>query len=117
MTDSAVEQLRQQLAQLGRDFLCETTLPAPVVKLRLIGPFQGNEVVWELTLTTLAEMRRHQPVPCPFIDIAPGNAGVHAVSVGLELPQIDYPAILKSLVMLRKYKRLAIGRHEFCPAL
>lgn len=110
----AVTALRTQLEQAGRDYFCDTSLPAPLAAVRFIGPFQGEDVVWQLNLTTLAQARRHAPAPCPFIEIAAGEAGVHAITVGLELPHIDEPAIRKSIIMVRKYKRLAVGRLEFC---
>ncbi|HEY6094605.1 MAG TPA: hypothetical protein VIU93_06590 [Gallionellaceae bacterium] len=92
----AVTALRTQLEQAGRDYFCDTSLPAPLAAVRFIGPFQGEDVVWQLNLTTLAQARRHAPAPCPFIEIAAGEAGVHAITVGLELPHIDEPAIRKA---------------------
>lgn len=112
---SAASDLRARLQQAGRDFICATPLPAPVASVSFLGPFLGEEVAWQMTLTTLAAARRHAPTPCPFIEIAPGVAGVHAITVGLDLPFIDEPAIRKSIIMVRKYKRLAVGRLEFCP--
>lgn len=111
----AVDDLRARLQQAGRDFFCDTPLPSAVAAVRFHGTFQGEEVVWQMTLTTLAAARQHAPAPCPFIEIAPGEAGVHAITVGLELTSIDEPAIRKSIIMVRKYKRLTIGRLEFCP--
>jgi hypothetical protein len=112
--------LNLQLAQLGRDFICTTPLPASRVQLRFLGPFQGQTVVWDMQLGTLADCRQTRSasaVPCPFIEIAEGTQGVHPIAVGLELAIIDEPVIRKTIIMVRNYKRLKIGKIEFCPAV
>lgn len=115
-----VEALRDELARLQRDFICLAPLPAARVLVRLLGPFQGQIVAWEMQLGTLADFRQsggeQAAFPCPFIEIAAGNEGVHPLTVALDLPIIDEPVIRKTIIMVRNYRRLKIGRIEFCPS-
>ena len=113
--------LNLQLQQLGRDFICRTPLPDSRVQLRFLGPFQGRTVVWDMQLATLAACRQlasnDAAFPCPFIEIAEGIEGVHPIAVGLDLAVIDEQVIRKTIIMVRNYKRLKIGKIEFCPAV
>lgn len=115
----AVAAFSLELENSRRDFVCHSALPAQQVLVSFIGPFLHKRVRWEMTLVTLEYFRQQSAspssCPCPFIEIFAGRNGVHALQVGLELPAIDEPAIRKTLIMIRNYKRLTIGRHEFCP--
>lgn len=114
-----VQALDIQLAQLGRDFICTSQPPANRLQVRFIGPFQGRQVVWDMQLGTLLEHRLQahsdSTFPCPFIEIEEGSEGVFPIKVGLDLAVIDEPVIKKTIIMVRNYKRLVIGKIEFCP--
>ncbi len=108
------------LRTAGLDFLVLEETEAQA-RVRFVGRFQGEDVVWDCRFVTLDEERRRYEVPgaltaqpmANFIDIgSPGATGV-PLRVGLELERIDHPAILKMMVMIRNYKRLKPGRHEF----
>jgi hypothetical protein len=114
---------RSQLQKPGADFVCTTSVPATSVSLTFLGHFQGSAVLWNMTLATLSHFRtiengmdstneageyRH-----PFMLIGEGKQGVFPIQVGLELEVIDEPVIKKTIIMIRNYKRLAIGRLEF----
>lgn len=94
-----VQALDIQLAQLGRDFICTSPLPANRVQLRFAGPFQGSQVVWDMQLVTLLELRLQahsdSTFPCPFIEIGDETEGVFPIKVGLDLALIDEPVIKK----------------------
>lgn len=100
------------------DFYCHTELPAGSVTVIFQGTFHGRGVTWEMRLATLSHFRCSVPDPslyrCPFIEIKPPETDVVKITVALELPSIDEPAILKTIIMIRNYKRLAVGKHEFC---
>lgn len=108
------------LRNKGLDFLVleETAAQA---RVRFIGLFQGDEVVWDCRFVTLDEARQRfaedpDPAARPprnFIDIGPPGATGVPIRVGLDIERIDKPAILKMIVMIRNYKRLKRGRHEF----
>ena len=77
-----------------------------------------------MTLGTLAHYRQAETdvdsaaaqalFRCPFIEIDEGVDGVYQIRVGLDLAIIDDPVIKKTIIMIRNYKRLVIGKIEFC---
>lgn len=90
------------------------------LRLRFSGPFQGKIVIWDATFISLAtrhagenpdDLRRN------FIDIGDHTAHGIAMTVGLNVPCFDLPTIRKTMLMVRQYKRLARGRHEFGPPI
>jgi len=83
------------------------------------GRFQNQEIIWDTTLLTLAHYHAEQPqsaqpVVCTaFLEIGGVTAHGRAICVVLDIPRIDEPAILRTIIMIRNYKRLYPGRHEF----
>jgi hypothetical protein len=81
--------------------------------------FQNQEIVWDTTLITLAHYHAEQPksaqptVRTGFLEIGGETAHGRAIRVALDIPVIDEAAILRTIIMLRNYKRLHPGRHEF----
>jgi hypothetical protein len=93
--------------------------------LAFTGPFEGHEVVWRCEFVTLdAELQRlaqkNSPLPkglCNFIEIGdPQSEGV-PLRVGLALTRVDSAAIDKMILMIRLYKNLKRGRHEYGKAV
>ena len=117
------EEFRTQLEQLGSDYICTTCLPDTSASVSFLGPFQGHTVVWNMTLATLAHYRlaegnviattESRRFISPFIDIKEKADGVCQLNVGLDLPVVDESVIKKTIIMIRNYKRLAIGKIEF----
>jgi len=102
------------------DIACEAHLLGPaggaLVRLRFSGPFEGRSVTWDATFTTLTSWQAQHSPGRPtrnFIDIGEESADGIALTVGLNVPCIDIPTIRKAMMMVRQYKRLARGRHEF----
>jgi hypothetical protein len=118
-----VKAFRTELQILGRDFVCPTALPATAATVSFIGVFQGQSVLWQMTLATLAHWQitgskahlnaESEMFNQPFIEIDEGNEGVFPIRVGLNLDLIDEPVIKKTIIMVRNYKRLALGRSGF----
>lgn len=103
-----VAALRARLA--GADYLCESPFGGTTLRVRFMGHFEGQEVVWDAELNALAATKARQ-----FIDIGtPGARGI-PITIGLRVVCIDRPTLLKTLIMVRSYKRLRTGRHEFGP--
>jgi len=81
--------------------------------------FQNQEIVWDTTLFTLTHYHADQPqsaepvVRTAFLEIGDDTAYGRAIRVALDIPCIDEPAILRTIIMIRNYKRLRPGRHEF----
>jgi hypothetical protein len=92
-------------------------------EIRFEGRFQGRSVTWDAVVLTLERYHRQHRGSVParlrqFIDIRAAHsqtAGPH-VTVGLDVARIDRPTLLKCIIMLRQYKGLRVGRHEFGPA-
>lgn len=100
------------------DYQIHGALPASHVAVTFMGTFMGKPVTWEMQLQTLTHCRHIAANSagnrCPFIEIFPSDTETYPIKVGLELAVIDEPAIRKTIIMIRNYKRLAIGRLEFC---
>ena len=96
------------------------------VKLEFAGVFEGKEITWDARIKTLSacyldlqgrEFNSQHPVELrQFIEIRECNQSYHA-EIGLNLKQIDEPAIKRTIIMMRKYKRLHLGRHEYGEAI
>ena len=114
-----ITEFSNYLASTGQPFLLQGEPGPQSAHVRFTGRLQGREVVWNCEFVTLqSELKRLVGTDAPdsvrgFIEIGePGDQGV-PLRVGLNLERIDYPAILKMIVMIRNYKRLRPGRHEF----
>lgn len=110
----------------GAGFECLSALPASRARVRFAGSFQGAPVLWDMHLYTLECYRREYEGQGrsgsrglrPFIDISPGAEDAdYCLEVGLNVPLIDEPTIRKAVVMIRNYRRLRLGRHEWGEAL
>jgi len=93
------------------------------------GSFQGQAVSWRAEVQTLERIYRgalagrNLPPGSPlelqqFIDIPqPPRPGVPAaIHIALDVARLDHPTLLKTVVMVRQYKRLKLGRHDYGPA-
>ena len=118
--DKTVHDLQIQLRSLGSDYLLINRLADQHVHSKFIGNFQGQQLVWDAFIRTMhdyyeldlkntsdenVELRQ-------FIDIEKKNNG-YRIKLVLNLDNIDEAAIQKSLIMVRNYKRLSLGKHEY----
>ena len=118
-----VDQFKNEMQILGRDFICHTILPTSSASVEFLGLFQGQTVLWNMTLATLSHWQRKDSgndsiadseiFYRSFIEIAEGKEGVFQIRVGLGLELIDEPTIRKTIIMICNYKRLAVGRSGF----
>jgi len=108
----------------GEGFECRSKLPGASARVRFTGPCQGRTVTWDLHLRTLADYREERAAAGAavrgslraFLEVHPGT-GVRPwrALVALDLPHIDLPAVRKTVIMLRNWRRLGPGRHEWGP--
>ena len=86
------------------------------LRLRFRGPFEGRTVIWDATLVALRRPGHPAGGAGPagnFIEIgADGPDGV-AITVGLQVERIDPPTARKAMIMIRRYRRLRRGRHDY----
>lgn len=110
------------LNRSGQSFLLRGEPGGQQLHLRFTGSLEGAGVVWDCRFVTLAwEVARCRESGATaavraqrnFIEVGePDGHGV-PLRVGLDLPCIDIPSVEKMIIMIRNYKRLRRGRHEF----
>jgi len=118
--DTTVHDLQSQLQEVSSDYLLIDRLSNQHVDIKFIGNFQGQPIVWNACIRTMhdyyelelkntsnenVELRQ-------FIDIEKKNNG-YRIALVLNLDKIDDAAIQKSIIMVRNYKRLSLGKHEY----
>lgn len=116
----------KELVRDGRDYRCMEPPARDHAHIRFTGTFQGDEVIWDAVIVTLAhEFRERYPagersttnVSLPqFIEVGATENGMRKLRVGLNVPRIDAATLHKTIIMIRNYKRLRPGRHEYAPA-
>jgi hypothetical protein len=79
------------------------------LRLRFQGPFEGRTVTWLATLHALTGRGNSSN----YIEIGEDLPGGIPIAVGLQVPRIDRPTARKAVIMIRRYKRLRRGRHEY----
>ncbi len=112
---SEVEAFRDMLALQGKLFLIRGDLPANKVELQFEGVLNGVSVVWHACVRTIEEYSLHNPVsddPEQYINIEVVNER-YKLEVGLNVSQIDLSVLESTIIMIRKYKRLRLGYHEY----
>ncbi len=104
MTDEAA--LRAQIARSPDGFVMLEPAGDERLAFAFVGPLHGKEVIWHCELRKLTRGPN-------YIEIAAEQGTTIPLRIGLKLPALDRAAILKTLIMIRNYKRLRPGRHEF----
>ena len=112
-------EFRRRLEATGRPYEALMPLGGNAARVRFLGTLEGSEVLWNATLITLEHYCRGLP-PAEralgvrqFIALAPVQDGRGSITIALNVPRIDGPAILKTIIMIRQWKRLRPGRHEY----
>ncbi len=89
---------------------------AEILRLKFSGPFEGREVHWNATLHTpeawahaFDESRPTQNI----IEIRESDGDNLALNICLKVKSIDRPTIRKTVMMIRQYRHLARGRHQY----
>ena len=127
-----VDSFKRQFADSGQNFQALSPIPALKVHIRFLGKLEDTEVLWDATIQTLAshlqesellskpekKARPHKSIQqsdklSAFMQILAPHYGVSQIMVVLPVPMIDEPTIRKTIIMIRCYKRLKVGYHEF----
>ena len=108
---------------MGQPFEVLEPLGGTRARVRFIGTFQAREVVWNATLVTLDRAYRdwlagdgalaHSAGMRQCIDVGAEEPEGFALTVALKVPVIDEPTVWKTVIMVRNFKRLNRGRHEW----
>jgi len=82
------------------------------------GPFEHKIVTWHAHLVTCKHFNHLSQSPDTetprFIDITPSaETGHYNIKICLDINHITKAEILKTIIMVRQYKKLAPGKHKF----
>ncbi len=86
---------------------------------RFGGEFLQQPVIWDAHLYTLAYYFNEVVETCQppqarqFIEVGELSSSGRVIRIALNLPVINEPAIIKTMIMIRQYKRLASGHYEY----
>ena len=85
--------------------------------LQFEGPFQGQTVTWDTHFFTLQgyQSQHQHKTSCDkqFIDIEPIDDKSLKLTIALKIPEINHQNIQKMMIMVKQYKNLSLGRHEY----
>ena len=112
-----LRQLEQRLTQQTDDFLITGDCHNPQQKtFTFIGHLHGKAVIWNTRLNTLQSLAQHHQYKQlqQFIHIQQEQNN-YRLEIGLYLKQIDPVAIKRTIIMIRQYKNLRNGRHNYGP--
>ena len=112
-----LRQLEQKFAQQTDDFLLTGDSHNPHQKtFTFIGHLHGKAIIWNTQLHTLQSLAQiqQQNQQQQFIHIQ-NEQELYRLEIGLYLKQIDLAAIKRTIIMIRHYKNLRSGRHDYGP--
>jgi len=112
---SSIDEFRSILAVKNETYLLVSQLPAKKVYLQFEGTLKAKPVVWNACVRTVEDYSERHDVGCDpkqFIDIQMVKHG-YLLEIALNLVQIDQAVIERTIIMIRKYKQLQPGRHEY----
>ena len=118
--DKVVNDLQIQLQGLDKNHLLIDRLSDEHVHIQFIGYFQEQQIVWHAVIRTMRDYYESELKKTSgdkfelrqFIDIEKKDGG-YRINLVLNLNKIDEAAIQKSIIMIRNYKRLSLGLHEY----
>ncbi len=112
---TSINEFRAELKKQNKPYLILNELPANKVQVQFEGKMQGENVVWNACFQTIEAYAKTHAVaedPKQFIKIEIENK-VYKIQVALNLKQFDQAAVERTIIMVRKYKRLQLGKHEY----
>lgn len=111
------EFLYQRLTQSSIEYIAHSILGGTQAQIEFSGQFEGQPTIWNATVSALkAEPDSQEP---QYIDVKQPNHSNSLslnVEIGLQVSRIDEPTVLMAIKMIRQYKNLRRGRHEFLAA-
>lgn len=118
-----IVEFEQKLAKQNLNYEALTPLNHGYVHIRFGGRFQNQDTIWDAHLYSLAYyINNVAGAACAeqarqFIHVGSQCDGLRELSIGLNVPVIDEPTIQKSIIMIRQYKNLRSGQHEYGPSV
>jgi len=106
--------LFKRLNDSSVDYVAHNMVGTNKVIVEFTGEFGGKSIIWHATIVALDSQPSQNHAQ--YIEVAEAeydNNTVLALEIGLFVPQIDEPTVIKVIKMIRQYKKLQRGRHEF----
>lgn len=92
--------------------LLESLLPWRA-RFTFTGPFQGSIVLWNATLLTVDHASASAAKTVSSIEVGEMTTAGRDLIVTLDIPAVDEAEILRTIIMIRQYRRLRPGHHAF----
>lgn len=103
-----------------QDYELLSTLPGPFAHFRFTGVFEQKTTIWDASIYSLdayyknnASAITSHTIRRPFIEVGELTQQGRRIIIGLALDKIEQSTIIKTMIMIRQYKRLRAGKHEF----
>ena len=116
---SLVSRFRKDIAHTGKDYLHIPPSGDKCAHILFAGVFLGTDVIWDAHIMTLQYASRardpdeRQAGLRQFMEVGAIDNGIVKLTLGLYEPEINPAVLTKSIIMIRKYRLLQTGRHEF----
>ena len=92
-------------------------LNSQVAHIKFNGLFQGKKVTWDTHFFTLPGYKAQKNIKDKklkqFIDIQVIEPGSMKLTIALNITEVNKPNILKMMIMIKQYKNLSPGQHEY----
>ncbi len=115
-TSQTLQCLKQTLEAEQRDYKIIQKDCDQSVEFIFTGRLSNQPVIWNTRLSTLESIAssQHKSRLRQFIHIQQID-NIYQANIGLYLKQIDLAAIKRTIIMIRNYKKLRLGRHIYGP--
>lgn len=121
---TSLQDLRTTLRDAQPPYKLIAPLNEDEARFWFLGPFEGQEIVWDAHLMTLehyvrqgCESGRYQAGKTvhlqQFIEISEQAIEPLPILIVHDIPHVDAGRVLKTVIMIRNYKRLHRGHHPY----
>lgn len=111
-----IEELNSRLVVSGQSYRVIERKNAAQVSVEYVGEFQQIPVIWQVRICSIpAILQQHKALEGmrQYIDIQQQDECHFKADVVLNRDSIRDADILATMIMISKYKRLSLGRHEY----
>ena len=105
-----------RLTHSGVDYIAHSSIGGTTVSITFVGQFHNAPIIWQATLQALNSGAGESGDNQYILIHPPRNDCECDIEIGLQVKAISEPVIIKAITMVRQYKNLNQGRHEFLGA-
>lgn len=107
--------LFERLKQGSIDYVANSIIGETRAEVEFIGDFEGQSVLWSATIVALKD--KSAVAKSQYIEVGEAKNNSEPLcfrlEIGLQVSLINEPTIIKVIKMVRQFKNLQRGRHEF----